>query len=109
MQQTAYNFNGTPIEEQFYDLARLLLDIIGEGEFHDVEDFKMPEEIILETAFSLQTGYYNNDFERDENGMLYYSGMTEDYCGLYDKEFAKHMTPQQRKAHFMETLEDFEY
>lgn len=81
------NFKGTLITQEFYKLAELLNQIIGEGEFLDTPDFHMPEKVILETAFYLQNAFIEGEFMRDDEGRLYYSGMTEDFGGLFEAEY----------------------
>lgn len=70
------------MENKFVRLAELLLDIMGENS--DNPDIKMPDSIILQTAQALAEGYERGNFAENDNGAMYYAGMTEDYGGYYD-------------------------
>ncbi len=78
------------IQARFIELAKLLNNIMGEGEYRECPDFEMPEGVIHKTAESLQRAYESGDLVEDENGMLYYSGMIEDYGGLLEEEYEKY-------------------
>lgn len=78
------------IEKRFLDLAHLLLEIMIESEeYADVpKSFKMPKNVINRTAHTLQDHYKAGKYT-ETNGGLYYSGMTEDFGGYFDREMAK--------------------
>lgn len=89
------------VTPRFRGLAELLLQIIIEGqEFKVSDDFKMPESTILLTAKALEKGFLNGEFKEDENGALYYSGMTEDFGGYYETalDVAQHEAQQEEDS-----------
>lgn len=82
--------------KDYEDLARQILEIMAEEEYPQVEDFSMPEELIQKTTDALQGD------KIDE----YYTGIIQYYGGYYEREFEKHMTPNQRLEAGLEIEED---
>ena len=86
--------------KRFVDLAQLLCQIMVEEE-HLSPDFKMSKEAMSKTAAILQSDFENGILVEDENKMLYYAGMIEDYGGLYEEEINKSLcSPKQIKEYF---------
>lgn len=79
---------------RFIELAKLINQIMSEGIYLDCPDFEMPYDVIELTASALEHGYNSGDYTEDENGMLYYSGMVDDYGGFFEKEYEKQLINQ---------------
>jgi len=71
-------------KDRFIYLAELLNEIMGEQIHSHYKDFKMPEDIIINTANILRSDFIEGKIHEDETGQLYYPGMIEDYGGLFD-------------------------
>lgn len=91
---------------EFIELAKLLVEMMVESDsdmhiaFQDaaqeleIESYKpeledmaigdIPEDVIKRTAYELECGFQNAQFDKTEGG-YYYSGMTEDYGGFIEK------------------------
>ena len=93
------------IEKRFLELAHLLLEIMIEGqEFKVPDDFKMSEEAIKGTALALQEDFLSGKLNYTDGG-LYYSGMTEDYGGRYERELYDLVQPSHKEV-FQKKLKD---
>jgi len=90
--------------DPFYNLSRLLLEIMTEqDEFLDAK-FKMPESIITETANTLKIAYQNKEFVKDETGAMYNPYLIDEYGGLFEKEIEAYKTKRNTKYSSISTL-----
>lgn len=70
------------------DLAQLLVEIMVEESDADLlpKSFTVSKDAKTKTAKALRDGYFEKEFSHNDNGELYYAGMTEDYGGYISKE-----------------------
>lgn len=70
------------------DLAQLLVEIMVEESASDLlpKSFAVSKDAKTKTAKALRDGYFEKEFSHNDNGELYYAGMTEDYGGYISKE-----------------------
>jgi len=68
----------------FQDAARELEIESYDQKLEDMDIGDIPDHVIKLTAFELECGFMNAEYEKTEGG-YYYSGMTEDYGGLIEK------------------------
>lgn len=72
------------LNDAYTKLAWLMNDIFSEQIYSDCPDFKMPKDVIEQTANAL----------RNDNINEYYSGITEDYGGYLDKVYQLHLSTE---------------
>lgn len=89
------------LDNEFMEEAENLNNILGEGCYSHVRDFKMPKKVLKATADALKAGWINQHFEKTEGG-YYYPWMIDDYGGFLDKEYEKRMTKKQREEAFLD-------